>query len=209
MIFLLIAINTFIFLLWLISISKENIAFMREHFLVSWSALADGRWWTIFTSVFSHHMFLHFLINMMVLKSFGPVLVRILSRRSFLAFYLVAGAVASLSHAFVSAFILGDRSLPALGASGAIAGLVMVFSLIFPREKILLFGFVPIPALWGALAFIGLDLWGVMAQAKGGGLPIGHGAHLGGAFTGAVYFYWLLRPRIKQRTGKESARPTT
>ena len=41
-------------------------------------------------------------------------------------------------------------------------------------------GIVPVPALAGVLAFVGLDLWGLIAQGRGGGLPIGHGAHLGG-----------------------------
>jgi membrane associated rhomboid family serine protease len=48
----------------------------------------------------------------------------------------------------------------------------------------------------GALAFIGLDVWGLIAQAEGGGLPIGHGAHLGGAFTGILYYFLFLRGRI-------------
>ena len=87
----------------------------------------------------------------------------------------------------------------ALGASGAIAGLVLVFSLIFPREKILLMGIIPVPALFGALAFVGLDLWGLTAQAHGGGLPIGHGAHLGGALTGMLYYVFFLRRRIRRR----------
>lgn len=95
--------------------------------------------------------------------------------------------------------LLSEPSLPALGASGAIAGLILVFSLVFPKEKILLFGLVPIPALWGALAFVGLDIWGLVAQTKGGGLPIGHGAHLGGALSGFLYFRFYLRPRLRAR----------
>lgn len=72
----------------------------------------------------------------------------------------------------------------------------------FPREKILLFGIIPLPAIVGALAFIGLDIWGVVAQAGGGGLPIGHGAHLGGAITGIIYYLLYLRPRLKRRADR-------
>jgi hypothetical protein len=60
----------------------------------------------------------------------------------------------------------------------------------------LLFFVVPLPAIVGALAFIGLDVWGLIAQAEGGGLPIGHGAHLGGAFAGILYYVLFLRRRI-------------
>jgi hypothetical protein len=46
------------------------------------------------------------------------------------------------------------------------------------------------PALGGVLLFVGFDIWGLIAQGQGGGLPIGHGAHLGGALAGAL-FWWL------------------
>jgi membrane associated rhomboid family serine protease len=73
-----------------------------------------------------------------------------------------------------------------------------LFALLYPREKLLLFGIIPLPAMFGALAFVGLDVWGVVAQAQGGGLPIGHGAHLGGALTGLLYYLFVLRPRLKR-----------
>jgi membrane associated rhomboid family serine protease len=94
---------------------------------------------------------------------------------------------------------MDDPAMAAVGASGAIAGLLIVFGLMFPRERVLLFFVIPLPALWGALAFVGLDLWGLFAQSRGGGLPIGHGAHLGGALTGAVFYFGYLRRRWKAR----------
>ncbi|MCB0356276.1 MAG: hypothetical protein KDD40_04675, partial [Bdellovibrionales bacterium] len=56
----------------------------------------------------------------------------------------------------------------------------------------------PVPAIFGALAFVGLDLWGLYTQTQGGGLPIGHGAHLGGAFTGICY-YFILRHQTRKK----------
>ncbi len=181
--------------MWMSAGGKQS-EFMVDNFLVSWDGLMAGRWWTLLTSVFSHSMFLHIFINMFVLNSFGSLLEQVLGRWRFLAFYLVAGIVASASHAMVSAFYLHTPDIPALGASGAVAGLVLVFSLIFPEEKILLFGIIPLPALWGALAFVALDLFGLFEQSKGSGLPIGHGAHLGGAFAGVVYYWFYVRPRL-------------
>ena len=170
---------------------------MARHFLVSWIALEEGRFWVLVTSAFSHFNFLHFFINMYVLMSFGGFMEKALGRLRFLSFYLLAGIVGSLGHSVVSNFYLHQPEQPALGASGALAGIILLFSLLFPKEKLLIFGFIPIPALFGALLFIGLDIWGLVAQSDGGGLPIGHGAHLGGAFTGIVYFLFFLRPRIR------------
>ncbi len=190
-----ILINIAVFVLW----QQESYeSFMADNFLVSWTGLREGRYWTLLTSVFSHSSLMHIFINMFVLNSFGSLLEMVLGHWRFLWFYLAAGIFSSLSHAVVSNWLMHVPEMPALGASGAIAGLVLVFSLTFPEEKILLFGLIPLPALWGALAFVGLDLWGLSAQAKGGGLPIGHGAHLGGALAGAVYYFVYLRKRMRR-----------
>ena len=210
---IIIFLNVVVYLMWLRADAlgpwSVSIEFMYKHFLVSWDALAEGRYWVLVTSVFSHNMFWHILINMFVLRSFGTIIELVLGRMLFLQFYIVAGIVSSLCHAVVSAFVLGAPELPALGASGSIAGLVLLFALLFPKEKILLFGIVPIPALWGALAFIGLDMFGLFEQARGSGLPIGHGAHLGGAATGIIFFFAFLKPRMRRRIKAAEARGET
>jgi len=187
-------INLLVYLSWM-SQDFSNIeqSWMFHHFLVSWEALAQGRVWTLLTAVFSHNSFFHFFFNMFVLHNFGPIIERVLGAKSYLTFYLTAGIISSLSHAIVSAFMLHQPELPALGASGAISGLILVFSLLFPRQILLLFGIIPVRALIGALLFIGLDIWGLIMQTEGGGLPIGHGAHLGGAFFGIYYYYKYLK----------------
>jgi membrane associated rhomboid family serine protease len=70
----------------------------------------------------------------------------------------------------------------------------------YPRAGILLFFVLPVPALIGALIFVGLDVVGLIAQSEGGGLPIGHGAHLGGAATGALYYLLVVRRLRNWRT---------
>lgn len=190
----LVLLNVAVFIAWHLSRNDEvRYLFMANNFLVSWSSITNGRVWTLITSVFSHNAFLHLFFNMYVLDSFGPIVESVLGRARFLKFYFIAGIISSFCHAAVSAFLLHEPSLPALGASGAISGMIFLFALIFPRQKILLFGFVPTPALWGAFLFVGLDIWGLIAQAEGGGLPIGHGAHLGGSLTGVLYYFLFLR----------------
>jgi membrane associated rhomboid family serine protease len=193
-----IALNLVVYFFWTRCDLTED-SFMVRNFLISWNGLAEGRVWTLISSVFSHNMLWHLLINMFVLWSFGSIIETVLGTRFFLKFYCFAGVVSSLGHAAVSNWVIRSPELPALGASGAIAGLVLLFALLFPKQKILLLGLIPVPALFGALGLVALDLWGLTAQARGGGLPIGHGAHLGGALAGALTYFIVLRPQLKNR----------
>lgn len=189
---IIIILNVLVFIGWFYSLTTQlKLLWMMDNFLVSWSALEQGRPWTLLTSVFSHSAFFHLLINMYVLRGFGTVLNRIMGTMHFLNFYLIAGITGSLMHALVSMLLIRDPALPALGASGAISGIVLLFSLMFPQERLLLLGIVPIRARWAALMIIAIDIWGVVEQSRGGGLPIGHGAHLGGAIMGILWFFWL------------------
>jgi len=190
--------NLVVFLLWIWP--QIPAPLMAEHFLVSWEHLGEGRLWVLLTAVFSHVMALHLLINMIVLMSFGPPLERLMGPGGFLALFLLAGLMGSLAHVGTSRFLMDRGDLPALGASGAIAGVLLVFSLAFPKAKVLLFFILPVPAIVAALGFIGIDIWGLITQIEGEGLPIGHGAHLGGAFTGILYY--LLRGKaLKEQQG--------
>lgn len=191
--------NTLVFVAWLV-LGMSPV--MMENFLVSWDALAAGRWWTAIASEFSHVWFLHFFVNMYVLFSFGPIVEYTIGSARFFIFYLLAAVIASLSHAAVSNFILHQPGIPALGASGAIAGVILLFSLMYPRARILLFGIIPMPAIVGALMFVGLDLAGLYWQSSGGGLPIGHGAHLGGAATGVLFYLLAVSHMGVRRTNR-------
>jgi membrane associated rhomboid family serine protease len=190
---IIIKLNILVFLLWLF-FSPE---FMYLNFLVSWDSLQEGRPWTLVTSEFSHNYFFHLLVNMFAFYGFGLAMERHLGTKRFVLFYLMAAITASLGHSVVSNLILNRPGLPALGASGAVAGVILLFSLTYPKEKILLLGIIPLPAITAALLFVGLDLWGLSAQANGGSLPIGHGAHLGGALYGLIYFLFLKVSKSK------------
>lgn len=193
---LIIKINIAVFLLWMVIPE-----FMIHNFLVSWAGVTTGRVWTLITSVFSHNMFFHLFINLYCFYGFGFILEKTIGTRKFWQFYLTAGVVASFSHCFVSYFLMNQPYLPALGASGAISGVIMLFSLMYPHEKLMLLGFIPMPAMFGAVLFVGLDLWGLIAQTQGSDLPIGHGAHLGGALYGAVYYLVVMRKRKVDHSG--------
>jgi len=133
---------------------------------------------------------------MYVFFGFGTAIERVLGSKRFLIFYLLAGVVGSLGHCLVSSLVLHMPQIPALGASGAVSGVILVFSLMFPRERLLILGLIPIPAIFGALLFVGLDVWGLIAQSRGSTLPIGYGAHLGGAMAGLLYYIIYVRKKL-------------
>lgn len=183
--------NVFVFSMWIIIDTQ----FMINNFLVSTDLVLQGRVWTLITSVFSHNLPIHLLINMLVFFSFARVMERILGPKRFLTLYFIAGIMGSLAHCFTSSIIINNSNLPALGASGAISGILVFFSLMFPKQLIYIFGLVPIPAIVGTIIFVSLDLVGLFTQAAGSAVPIGHGAHLGGALAGFIYFRYLNLPK--------------
>jgi membrane associated rhomboid family serine protease len=65
----------------------------------------------------------------------------------------------------------------------------------FPKQLIYIFGLIPIPAIFGTIIFVSLDLVGLLTQAAGSSVPIGHGAHLGGALAGFIYSRYLKLPK--------------
>jgi membrane associated rhomboid family serine protease len=194
----LLALNVVVFLLWRAGFRNEWLLdLMKTHFAVSALHLSKGYLWTLLTAAFSQFELWHLLFNMIVLWSFGGPLAKILGWRVFLLFYLATSVFSSASHCFVSAVLMGQANVAALGASGAMSGLLLMYALLFPRHRILLFMVIPIPAIVGVIVFIALDIWGLVAQTGGGGLPIGHGAHLGGSLCGAVMYLVYLRPRLE------------
>ncbi len=193
---LLIALNVVVFIMWHMTGASHS-TFMIHNFLVSWQTLEDGRYWTLLTAVFSQIAVWHILINMFVLYTFGRVLEKVLGPILFLAVFLVCGVISSYAFAWTSNFMLHQPQLAALGASGAIMGVVLVFALMYPRWRLYILGLIPVPALPGALAFMGLDVAGFIWQIHGGDfIPIAHAAHIGGAITGILFYYVYIRPRM-------------
>jgi membrane associated rhomboid family serine protease len=148
----------------------------------------------LITSMFLHTGFLHLAGNMLFLWIFGDNVEDTFGHLPYLFFYLVCGLGAGLLHVL---FNLGS-TIPALGASGAISGVMGAYMVLFPRERILTLVFifvVPIPAVfilgyWFVLQFLaGIDALGT--SAKGG---VAVWAHVGGFLLG-VLLTQLLRRR--------------
>ncbi|WP_425615364.1 rhomboid family intramembrane serine protease [Anatilimnocola sp. NA78] len=143
---------------------------------------------TLLTSMFMHGSLMHIGGNMWFLWIFGDNIENDLGRVRYLAFYLLTGVLASLTHVFVSAS--GDAAyIPSLGASGAISGVMGGYLVLHPRRQVtvLLFRFVTqVPG------FVAVGLWFVFQivsslQALGGsGDGVAYGAHIGGVIAGAA-----------------------
>ena len=138
----------------------------------------------VVTSMFNHdpRSFSHLLFNMMGLYFIGPIVEHTLGPKRFLFLYLSSGLLSSLFHLFFANGI-------AVGASGAIYGVLLSLALMYPNLKMMIF---PIPFEIKAIVLVGIfiayDLISGLNQFSTG---IAHFAHLGGAAMGGfLTFYW-------------------
>jgi rhomboid family protein len=164
----------------------------------------EQAWWvTLFTSMFMHGGWLHIIGNMLFLWVFGNNIEDRLGRLWFPVFYLLAG----LAAVYAQALIDTSSTAPTIGASGAIAGVLGAYALLYPAARVLTLIFivffvtlVEIPALillavWFVLQFV--PALGQVAVETGGGEGVAYFAHVGGfvfglAVAGALI---LLRGR--------------
>ncbi len=147
---------------------------------------------TIFTSMFLHGGWLHLISNMWALYIFGDNVEDRLGSGRYLVFYLICGLIAGLTQAFVNA---GSR-LPLVGASGAIAGVLAAYLLLYPRARVLtlipifiLPWLVEIPAVvylivWFILQFFNGVTALAVSTANAGG--VAYWAHIGGFVAGLL-----------------------
>jgi membrane associated rhomboid family serine protease len=181
----LVALNILVFFVELISGDAfiETWAFVPGRFLAN----PAGDFVTIFTSMFMHGGWLHIGGNMLYLLIFGDNVEDRFGHLHYLLFYLLCGVAATFAQL---AFSLGS-DIPNLGASGAIAGVLGAYVLLFPRRRVtVLLGIfvVPMPALavigfWIVLQFFN-GIGAIAASADTGG--IAYMAHIGGFIAGLV-----------------------
>lgn len=173
---------TMIFLIATVLISLAafaNQAIIGFGLLHSGAILKGGDWYRIFTSGFLHADAFHLLANMITLFFFGPALERQIGSQNFMLVYVGALLAGSLFALFRHS---EEDDYRALGASGAVSGVLLAFCLFAPFQMIYFFGIVPVPAILFAVLFIAYSIFGMKAQMDN----IGHDAHLGGAVAGVA-----------------------
>lgn len=134
----------------------------------------------IFTHMFTHADFFHIFFNMFNLWMFGRILESVWGPKKFLLFYFICGLGAAGAHLAVQYFTGGGSF--AVGASGAVMGVMVGFAFLFPNTELMFIFFpIPIKAKWIILIMVAYDLFGGLGRTSDG---IAHWAHLGGAATG-------------------------
>lgn len=130
------------------------------------------------THMFAHGGFLHILFNMYALWLFGAALERLWGPKRFLIFYLVCGLAAGVTEMFLVPMGF------AIGASGAVMGLLGAFAYTFPNIEFFILPIpFPIKAKYLAIIYAAIDLFG---QFSGFGGNVAHFAHLGGLAMGLI-----------------------
>jgi hypothetical protein len=171
-----------------------------ERALVTGSTSLAGLFLSILTSMFLHASWLHIIGNMWVLWIFGDNIEDYLGHFPYLLFYLVSGFAAAVAHILLN---VGSR-VPSVGASGAIAGVMGAYFVLYPRARVLIW-FPPIfffhlPAwlvlgYWFFMQFLSGAATSIAETSQTGG-GIAFWAHVGGFVTGIVLIKLLPeRPR--------------
>jgi membrane associated rhomboid family serine protease len=150
----------------------------------------------LFTSMFLHGGLMHLLGNMLFLYVFGDNVEDTFGHIPYLLFYVFCGLGSGLVHVIFNL----HSSLPAIGASGAISGVMGAYAVLFPRAKVLMLFFIiliPIPAVfvlgyWFVLQF--LSGIGELGAAETGGVAFW--AHIGGFLTGVVVALMVKGERV-------------
>ncbi|HEX8977035.1 MAG TPA: rhomboid family intramembrane serine protease [Solirubrobacteraceae bacterium] len=178
-------------------LSATQLACTRQHGVVS----GLPTWETVLTSMFMHASILHIAGNMLFLWIFGNNVEDALGPIRFIAFYLLGGIAALALQTLV-----GPNSLaPTVGASGAIAGVLGGYIVLYPRARVLclvfiivIFTLVELPALLVlGLWFAEQAVFGAagLTNPTGGGGGVAYFAHVGGFVFGLVTIRLLTRTR--------------
>ena len=153
---------------------------------------------SIFTAMFLHGGFFHLAGNMLYLWIFGDNVEDRIGRSRFIAFYLICGAIAALTQALPDT----RSTVPMIGASGAVSGVLGAYVVLYPRANVL----VAMPFLLArvpALLVLGFWFAGQLASslvAEPGAGGVAFAAHVGGFVAGAALIRWFLLDRRKRPT---------
>ena len=153
--------------------------------------------WQYVTTMFLHADFFHILLNMFILWMFGIEIATMWGPKKFLAFYLLSGIGASIIHSVVT--MSDSVQAPAVGASGAIFGVLVAFGMMFPNRMVLMMFIFPMKAKYAVLIFIAIDLYAGISNQPGD--MIAHFAHLGGALTGFLLIKSDLHEKVARLLG--------
>ena len=163
---------------------------------------------TLFTSMFMHGGFMHLIGNMLYMWIFADNIEDELGRVKFIIFYILSGIAAALTQVFMNT----DSTIPMIGASGAIGGVLGAYIVNHPKAKVLILiplGFfsqiIKVPALfvlgfWFVLQFIS----SAFSSSTGGG--VAYAAHIGGFVFGVIAILFFNKLSLKTKSKQKNVR---
>ncbi len=156
-------------------------------------ALLLVRPWTLFTYMFVHYEFIHFIINILVLYWFGKLFMTFFLPRQFVGVYLMGGLAGAIvyfvSYNIIPVFLSNFPSSLLMGASASIMAILFATARYRPEFNVEMMFFGPVKLKYIALVYFILDLISISALQNAGG----HIAHIGGAALGWYYAVQLLK----------------
>jgi len=187
--YLIIVVNILVFLTSLSDPESYN-QLIQTYGLVPKEVMRGENLLSLVTSMFLHANILHIVLNMFFLLVSGDAVERELGNFRFLGLYLACGVIAGLFHSYLNS----ASTIPTIGASGAIFGVLAAFAILFPFRWLLkLFGFIPIPM--PAIIFVFITILTETAYVSSGIVEnIAHTAHVGG-FLAGVFLTLLFIPK--------------
>jgi membrane associated rhomboid family serine protease len=149
------------------------------------------RWiWQPLTYLFLHGNIWHLVFNLFALWMFGMPVESQWGERDFLKYYFLCGFGAAAAH-----LALGPHStIPVIGASGSVFGLLVAFAMLYPDAVVYLYFLIPIKAAHMAILFGAIELYYGAAGSTPG---VARFAHLGGMLTGYLYIRWWWVAKIQ------------
>ena len=155
-------------------------------FYPNWGYITE-RPWSFVTYMFAHASWSHLIFNMIALWFFGPRVEDQMGSRRFLTMYFVSG----LGGALLSLALASISPNPIVGASGAILGVELVYATFWPRDKIYLWGAIPVEARWLVVFYTIYSIFGGFGVLGSIGAGTAHFAHLGGFVGAFLYMRWI------------------
>ncbi|MEM1685165.1 MAG: rhomboid family intramembrane serine protease [Acidilobaceae archaeon] len=157
--------------------------------------ISGERLYALITSMFLHGNLIHLIGNMLFLYIFGDNIEIVMGRVRYLVFYLLSGIIASVIHT-ITVILFDPQALlvPAIGASGAISGVLGAYIVLFPWSRVrivTMWGWIPVFMSLPAILYIGLWfiyqlLMGLTTAIGGVSIGIAFWAHIGGFIAGLI-----------------------
>ena len=131
--------------------------------------------------MFLHADLNHIFFNMFVLLMLGQTLERRIGSKKFLTLFIVSGIIGNVGY-LTTAYISNNTFVPAIGASGAVYGVVGALAILYPRMPVLIYGIIPMPMIVTAFLYVMIDFFGLFMPTG-----VAHGAHIGGMIVGIIF----------------------